>query len=464
MSSLAAGKYGLELADNFLPMGCLDQGLDVLQIMRNIHVFVARYGYNLNQQFFMERRSLKGAKHLNVVNSHSISSSIRQHGSGMINTTVNFAYQFLSQKFSVFSQFLFDDYIKSYLAKERRFFRKSRKELDNCYPFDHALSLQRDIRSLGQTPDKQSFLDKFRGLVTEIGNALGYVRMVRSAGMAATAEAIKFVPDLARLPRFEEAARAVEGEAGAAAEAARAAEVEAGGRSEAVPTPAGLSAQTLEAAAQLDAVLANLSAAFAEGSDYFKMLVNVFQHSLLAPGGAGAGAGAGGSGSGAPTGGDSHLRNFFLIVPALTLSFIDNLRTSKDRMEKCVKGAECSFTDDGFAMGCAYILAILKQDRAFDSLHWWDSIRSYHRSELVSYMKEEAALAAAAKAGGKAAAGAKGDADRREELEFKKRRILMAEVESDALFYAFSCSRLLFKGDGSREEEEVSQSVDKMLA
>jgi WASH complex subunit 7 len=42
MRSLAREKYGIELLDNYLPMGSLDQGLDVLQIMRNIHVFVGR--------------------------------------------------------------------------------------------------------------------------------------------------------------------------------------------------------------------------------------------------------------------------------------------------------------------------------------------------------------------------------------------------------------------------------------
>lgn len=43
MRSLAEEKLGLSLMDNFLPMGSLDQGLDVLQIMRNIHIFVGRY-------------------------------------------------------------------------------------------------------------------------------------------------------------------------------------------------------------------------------------------------------------------------------------------------------------------------------------------------------------------------------------------------------------------------------------
>ena len=41
--------------------------MDVLQIMRNIHVFVARYNYNLNQLLFVEKKAVKGAKALNTV-------------------------------------------------------------------------------------------------------------------------------------------------------------------------------------------------------------------------------------------------------------------------------------------------------------------------------------------------------------------------------------------------------------
>lgn len=54
----------------------------------------------------------------------------------------------------------------------------------------------KDIRKLGTTPTGQSFLDQFRVLITEIGNALGYVRMVRSAGLHYCSNAITFVPDL----------------------------------------------------------------------------------------------------------------------------------------------------------------------------------------------------------------------------------------------------------------------------
>ncbi|GMI20777.1 hypothetical protein TeGR_g8871, partial [Tetraparma gracilis] len=90
MANLAREKYNIVLADSHLPMGSLDQGLDVLQIMRNIHVFVARFVYNLNQQVFVERRPDRGAKYLNTISIDSISCSIRQHGLGIMNTTINY--------------------------------------------------------------------------------------------------------------------------------------------------------------------------------------------------------------------------------------------------------------------------------------------------------------------------------------------------------------------------------------
>jgi WASH complex subunit 7 len=50
MRQLAEQKYGLELDNLHLPCQTLEQGVDVLEIMRNIHIFVASYTYNLNTQ------------------------------------------------------------------------------------------------------------------------------------------------------------------------------------------------------------------------------------------------------------------------------------------------------------------------------------------------------------------------------------------------------------------------------
>jgi WASH complex subunit 7 len=120
--NLAREKYGLVLTDSLLPGQTQDNELDVLQIMRLIHVFARTYHYNLNNQIFVQHES--EGKNLNSINVDIIADSIRTHGIGIMNTTVNFTFQFLKQRFITFSQFLFDDHISGRLYKDGRFFKK----------------------------------------------------------------------------------------------------------------------------------------------------------------------------------------------------------------------------------------------------------------------------------------------------------------------------------------------------
>lgn len=88
MLNLAHNKYGLDFIRSQLPTQTLEQGLDVLEITRNIKIFVVKYFYNLNNQMFIERSSQN--KHLNVLLIRHVANSIQTHGFGIINTAVNF--------------------------------------------------------------------------------------------------------------------------------------------------------------------------------------------------------------------------------------------------------------------------------------------------------------------------------------------------------------------------------------
>lgn len=46
---------------------------------------------------------------------------------------------------------------------------------------------------------------------------------------------------------------------------------------------------------------------------------------------------------------NSHLKNFYLIIPPLTINFVEHSLAAKDNMNK--KNKSGAFTDDGFAMG-----------------------------------------------------------------------------------------------------------------
>lgn len=49
-------------------------------------------------------------------------------------------------------------------------------------------------------------MEKFRQLITHIGNALGYVRMIRSAALKDNANLVKYIPEFISNIRFEDIA------------------------------------------------------------------------------------------------------------------------------------------------------------------------------------------------------------------------------------------------------------------
>lgn len=73
MRTIADRRYHLSFVNPQLPAAAclpgqtLEEGLDVLQIMRNIHVFVSCFRYNLNNQIFVDSGSTHDGKHLNTI-------------------------------------------------------------------------------------------------------------------------------------------------------------------------------------------------------------------------------------------------------------------------------------------------------------------------------------------------------------------------------------------------------------
>jgi WASH complex subunit 7 len=381
MRRLARLQYGLETVEDNLPMQTLEQGLDVLEIMRNINVFVGKYLYNLNNQVFVEESS--NNKHLNTINISHVANSIRTHGIGIMNTTVNFTYQFLQKKFYIFSQFMFDEHIKSRLLKDMRYFSERKLELGQMYPYERADKFNIGIRNLGLNQNGLSYLDLFRKLITQIGNAMGYIRLIRSGGRRFLSDSTCFIPNLKEIDQLNELMTQEE--------------------------PSDL---TKKAANCLMSDIKNLVENFEEATEYFKLLVKVFIPVFRNPS-------------------NIHLKNFYIIVPPLTINFVEHSLTCKERLNKKNKN-DAAFTDDGFVIGLAYIIELLGQESQLNSLHWFHSVQAKFAQDKKKIEKQRAVAS-------------KQDDKLQQTLQLSDKRINSFEREFQLLYYSFSSARIFFQ-------------------
>jgi len=150
------------------------------------------------------------------------------------------------------------------------------------HPFSSPSLLATPLAGTGET-----CLDQFRALVTQIGNTLGYVRMVRTAGMRQSATAVQFIPAAKddapggyETHSREGTATGTGVRAGAEAEAKEEDEDAAAGAEPAAAAAAAgidqpLSEETVAAAKCLDDVIQNLMDSFGDETNYLQLLVEV---------------------------------------------------------------------------------------------------------------------------------------------------------------------------------------------
>ncbi|XKL60625.1 hypothetical protein PGB90_007682 [Kerria lacca] len=388
MRTLAKRKFHLNVTDDGLPNHTLEQGPDLLEITRNIQIFVANHFYNLNNQIFIETSS--NNKHLNVINIQHTANSIRTHGAGIMSTAVNYTYQFLRSKLNIFSQFLYDEQIKSRLLKEVVYFEEQKSNAK--YSFEKAEKFYKSIRKLNTKGEVLTYIDQFRILITHVGNAMGYVRLIRSGGLRYFSNAIGFLPKLKGIADFEKLCK-----------------------------EETYSIYCKQAATNLNNVIFNMCHNITEGTNYFKLLIDVFSSAIEEPG-------------------NDHLKSFYMIIPTLTINFVENLIMAKEGLSKKNKATKVTFTDDGFAMGIAYLLHVLKLYSKFDSLQWFQRVNE--RNELLKQNIHE-----------QIANTPKDDLNLNHTLNLSLKRLTIYQQEFQLLYYNLYSAQVLFQNPQKQNDD-----------
>ncbi len=393
MRMLAKHKFDLNVAEDGLPNQTLEQGPDLLEITRNIQTFVTNHFYNLNNQIFIEMSS--NNKHLNVINIQHTTNSICTHGAGIMSTAVNYTYQFLCTKLNHFSQFLYDEQIKSRLLKEEKLVNEQ-LSCNAKYPFERAERFHKSIRKLGVKGDGTTYIDQFRTLITQMGNALGYVRLIRSGGLRFFSNAIAFVPNLKGVIDLQPL------------------------KDEEQSSPS-----CRQGAANLDHVITSMCHNMAEGTNYFKLLVDVFTPVIQDHK-------------------NDHFRFFYTIVPALTINFVEYMITAKEGLSKRNNKTRVTFTDDGFVMGVAYLLHMLQQYSKFDSLQWFQSVRERNQLMKEKLVQQEAQMP-------------KDDSKLNHTLRLSLQRLEVYDLEFQHLYYNLYSAQVLFQDHHKRMAQDEDQ-------
>ena len=69
------------------------------------------------------------------------------------------------------------------------------------------------------------------------------------------------------------------------------------------------------------------------------------------------------------------LKNFYVLIPAVSLAYVDHVVKGRDKLQKR-NNTDAFISDDGFPLGCVFLLKILGVSEQFNSLNWFDSIQA----------------------------------------------------------------------------------------
>lgn len=129
------------------------------------------------------------------------------------------------------------------------------------------------------------------------------------------------------------------------------------------------------------------------------------------------------------------MKNFYIIVPALTINYIEYILIAKEKLNKKNKEGAL-FTDDGFPMGLIYVLKLLDQITDFNSLNWYNSIKMKIKAEGSKIDEQRRKIGSN---------NSSNDEKLLQTLLLSEKRLSAFQMEFELLFYNISSAKIFFQ-------------------
>ncbi len=220
----------------------------------------------------------------------------------------------------------------SSMSKEMRWFEDQQQNEKCAYPYERALAFWHDLSSVHSTENDLSLLDESKILITRIGNALGLLRLLRSGEMYFVRHSRKYQA--------------------------------------AIPTECGdsLKSKNISKLQPLFEAIQHREPK-PEGIHIFPHAFQSFREMLSI------------------SENIEYLGALYILYPALSLSWLDSTLRGKGMLRKKIKTSEGFFSDDGFALGNAFLFQALGLTKKIDGLNWPQSFRKQFAHDKLGILE-----------------------------------------------------------------------------
>lgn len=176
--------------------------------------------------------------------------------------------------------------------------------------------------------DEENYLETTRKRITQIGNTLGFVRLIKNASLKDNQNLLKFIPNFLNDYKFEDVAY----------------DLNIGG-------------ETMEAVKMFDESVRLMQKQGDDANDYLRTIVKnnegfADEDEKYTP-----------------------LKNFYTMLPAVSIGYIDHITRGREKLQKR-NNTDGFISDDGFALGIVYLLRILGVQDEFNGMNWFESVEA----------------------------------------------------------------------------------------